>query len=176
MESAWIAGIFGVLGSLMGGFATFFSSAILQNKRQKSEGKVLKQSLEAEIKSILYLLRAHDYEAGLQLAIQTTEKGDWMAMVWPVRRDYCRIFNGNVSRIGVLKMGASETVGFYNLVQSLIEDLEVLGEDLEQIFRESRHLSIDWTVYSERYRRVLAKFYAVSEGGEIALMRLSGAP
>ena len=172
MEGAWVAGIFGIIGSLTGGIITYLSSYQLHNKKIKEDGKIVSQSLAAEIQSIISLLHDHNYEQGLNIAIEKTSRGEPYAMVWPVKKDYCRVFNGNVSRIGILTVGAPETVKFYNLIQSLIEDLDTLGTDIVVLIKSGYRPGPQWVTFTNRYTVIQSKLRAVITAGQIALEKL----
>lgn len=171
MDSAWIAGIFGIVGSLVGGAFTYLSTYHQENSRSKKESKILSESIAAEISSILWLLEKHDYVTGLQMAVEKTAKREPMLLVWPVKREYCRVFNANVSRIGQMPRGAGEVVLFYNLIQSLMEDLEVLTEDLEKIYKSENPMDpgqIDWVRLSPRYANLRGKLITLIDHGQKA--------
>lgn len=108
------------LGGLFGLFASWIPTAWIESKRRQHDVETLRSSLIAEITAMAELIRSRRYLEGLQAGAE----GRIPKMTVNVPGDYFRVFNANVSKIGLLESDeASRLVRLYQLIESVIQDV-----------------------------------------------------
>lgn len=164
--------VIGFIGVLVGGFITYFTTLKIERDRVEREGKVLSSSIAAEIASILSIISGHNYVEVFSRAGQRALRGGFIAITWNANRNYCRVFEGVVDKIGSLRCGSAEVVHFYNTLQSLIEDQVSLSKSVHEALEFSKSAKFDGTSLAPQYFLLSDKTQIVVNLGNEALRSL----
>jgi hypothetical protein len=141
-----IAVIIGGLIAITGGF---LSTMLLERQRARRDSRNLALAFSGEITAVLELIKERNYEERFtQVINQIEETGKPFYMPFRVRFKYDRVYEANVSRIGLLELPLPEEIPlFYTRLTSILEDLVSLGDGtysqlelalLLRIYRDSR--------------------------------------
>lgn len=141
-----IAVIVGGLIAITGGF---LSTTILERLRQQQDSRNLAFAFRGELTAVLELIKERNYiDRFTQVINQIEQTGQPFHMPFKIRFRYDRIYDGNVSRVGILKPPLPEQIPlFYTRLTSILEDMVSLGDGsysqlemdlLLRIYRDSR--------------------------------------
>ena len=123
-----------LLGVLLGGvLATaggILTTLILDTRKNRQESFHLALAFRGEISALLELFEERNYvDRFSEVISKIEESGQPFYMPFKIRFKYDRVFEGNVSRIGILKTPLPELIPqFYTRFTSITEDLVSLGD------------------------------------------------
>ena len=152
-----IAVIIGGLIAITGGF---LSTMLLERQRARRDSRNLALAFSGEITAVLKSIKERNYEERFtQVINQIEETGMPFYMPFRVRFKYDRVYEANVSRIGLLELPLPEEIPlFYTCLTSILEDLVSLGDgtysqlELALLLRIYRDPGPQSTVLSHRER------------------------
>jgi hypothetical protein len=119
-----------VIGGLLTIASGFFSTLLLERRRQKAESLNLALAFKGEITALLALIKDRRYQERLLEVIAQIEKTrEPFLMPFRIRFEYDRVYESNVDKIGMLKGPLPELIPhFYTRLVSLMEDMVSLGD------------------------------------------------
>mgnify|MGYP001591233823 CR=1 FL=1 len=121
-----------LLGVVLGGFITAGSTLFFELYKDARESRRLARALRGEIKALQTIIKKRQYIDLLRnivATISSTQKP--INIVIRVRRDYFKVYEANVERIGMLKNPLPEQIAaFYVKGNSIVEDLNALDDGL----------------------------------------------
>jgi len=108
--------------SLLGGF---LSPIFIDSFRNKREATNLALAFAGEITAIIRIVETRGYIEDIQMYIAQMEKThEPIYYTVTIRQDYVRVYEQNVSRIGLLEASLPENIAmFYTQVQAILEDM-----------------------------------------------------
>ena len=115
-----IGGVLGIAGSLL-------SQAWLELYRTRKARETLALAFEGEIGALLQIIETRGYVEALRRARERTKTSGMVHQYFfRARREYFKVFEADVGRIGTLKPPLPLLVSrFYTQVNAIIEDMEV---------------------------------------------------
>jgi hypothetical protein len=119
-----------VVGGLLAIAGGFITPVLVDRQRQARESRNLALAFKGEITALLTLIKERRYLerfAEVTQQIEATQKPFYMPM--RVRFRYDRVYESNVTRIGVLNGALPELLPlFYTRLTSMLEDISGLSE------------------------------------------------
>jgi hypothetical protein len=113
--------------SLLGGF---LSPLLIDSFRNKREVTNLAMAFAGEIAALIRIVETRRYTENIQTCIaqmERTHKPIYYTVT--IRQDYVRVYEQNVSRIGLLEASLPENIAmFYTQTQAILEDLAVIDD------------------------------------------------
>jgi hypothetical protein len=131
MTEQTLSQLFAVLvGGVVAIASGFFTTLLVENRRQTRESRNLALAFRGEISALLEHIHERRYLKRFQEIITQIEStGEPFYVPMRVRFRYDRVYDANVERIGVLVGPLPEMVPqFYTRLNSILEDLVSLGE------------------------------------------------
>ncbi len=118
-----------ILAAIVGGIIAIggvFAGKIYERRKER---KSLRAALRAEIQAILDIVERRHYIAHLSEFIEAIKAGSISFFERRVAKDYDMVFRSNCGKLGLLPSETvAETVRFYYLVSSIVEDLVLLQD------------------------------------------------
>lgn len=138
-----------IIGGLIAITGGFLSTTLLERQRMTRDSKNLAFAFGGEITAVLELIKERNYEERFaQVISEIEETGAPFYMPFRVRFKYDRVYEANVSRIGLLALPLPKEIPlFYTRLASILEDLVSLGDGtysqlelaiLLRVYRDSR--------------------------------------
>jgi hypothetical protein len=134
-------------GAFIGGVVSYLPNRWLEKHKRGLEVDAVRNALITEIKSIVAIVQERAYVALMDEAIaQLIEKGGKQRYSVRVPEHYTRVYQAQVSRIGLLDPSlATQIITFYQLLDSVVQDVSPggivadLGGDLT-MFRKIKNI------------------------------------
>jgi len=125
-----------ILGAILAVGGGFLAKAIERRQDRKS----LRAALRAEIQAILAIVERREYLPGLSRFVEAIRVGSPNFFEVRIGKDYDIVFRSNCDKLGLLPPEtAARTVGFYYLVSSIVEDLNLLRDAGESPGLQARY-------------------------------------
>lgn len=126
-----IPALAGILGAVVGVISSFVPNLITDYFRNKREAKKIEASLVAEIKALIEVADARNYQITLNKIcahLQSKPQGTTYSFTVNVSQEYSRIYQANAHQIGVIQTEqAVDIVRFHQLIDAVIQDVRPGG-------------------------------------------------
>lgn len=126
-----IPALAGILGAMVGAVASFVPNLITDYFRSKREAKKIEASLIAEVKALIEVADARNYQTTLEqicVYLQSKPQGTIYQFTVNVSQEYSRIYQANAHQIGVIQSEqAVDIVRFHQLVDAVVQDVRPGG-------------------------------------------------
>lgn len=121
-----------LLGVVLGGLVTAGSTLFFEWYKDSRDSRRLAQAFRGEIKALQTIVEKRRYIDLLREIVATISSTQQPEnIVIRVRRDYFKVYNANVERIGLLKNPLPEQIAaFYVKCNSILDDLHALDDGL----------------------------------------------
>lgn len=115
-----------MVGVIIGGLISFFTTNYLEIRKQAAESKRIALAFRGEIRALLGIIKRKKYIENFQWVIEQMEiTQNKYPMHIQIRREYFLVFQNNVSNIGSLASPLPELIAqFYVQANSVLEELE----------------------------------------------------
>ena len=129
-----------ILATIVGGIIAI-SSCFIPNAYQRcQERKNVRSALRSEIQSILAIVDRRDYIRHLSEFIEAIRAGSLGLFQRRIGTEYDIVFRSNCNKLGLLSSEtAAKTVRFYHSVSSVVQDLNLLRDAVEQPGLQQRY-------------------------------------
>jgi hypothetical protein len=123
-----------LIGVVLGGLITAGSTLFFEWYRDRRDSQRLAQAFRGEIKALQAIVEKRQYIEQLRNIIGfISAEGRSLNLVIRVRREYFRVYETNIDKIGLLKNPLPEQIAaFYVRANAILEDLNALDEGLWQ--------------------------------------------
>jgi hypothetical protein len=122
-----------LLQTLMGGVLTFsgglLGNFLLQKQQRNAEKINLASAFCGEIQALIRIIERRQYIRAIDLTIRGLQAGKKISLTIRITRDYLRVYDKNVDKIGILPSPLPEKiVDFYMAIVGIYEDLDLINE------------------------------------------------
>jgi len=127
MDNFWSV-VLGAFVAICSGVATPF---LLERSKRNAERKCLTAAIVAEVHALIEISKHRKYIEGVQqeLAKGQTDPAKGGNFGFSVRRNPMRVYESNLTRIGILPASlAKQVVIFYAGISSILEDMQDMSE------------------------------------------------
>jgi hypothetical protein len=140
IDAATAAAIAAIVAAIVSGFFALFSQWLERKSERKKERESVRAGIRAEIQAILDIAKRRDYIASLSNFINKIKDGSTNLFERRIAKDYDIVFRSNCGKLGLLPPETvANTVRFYYMVSSIVEDLVLLQEASEKPSLRTRY-------------------------------------
>lgn len=129
MDSELTGAVIGAVAALIVGVASFIGTIYNASRQRRQDREATKAAIIAEVSALASIIEKRMYRESLEaVAMEVEATNEACSLHVPVPAHYCRVYEANVSSIGLMPAEqAKQVVRFYQLIDSVIADVSKGG-------------------------------------------------
>jgi len=116
----YLVSVIGLIGVIVGGFTTYLATCRMKSKELKTERKTLTLAFYGEITGLEATIKNSTYYDVFEAVIKDFQGKPLPRIFASIKRNYFKVYDANVNRIGLLKPPLNEWIATYYTLGNLI--------------------------------------------------------